>query len=262
MSARLPLTMLPYGGKTGDEIRTLYFYQAFGLPQDKIRIMSFGACNFRCPYCKRGTFEEDMGIDEHAVPTTSMEMRTLCMDAIDKQQVVRLSGGDPVMYQEESLALGEFVRSNGGRFSMAHNGSSPKFADRISAFLECAAIDIKGSPEEYPTVAGVGPQAYEAAFKTIEVLLRKGVIVDARTPIFGFTQFETLQEIARRLDHLRTLGKLFYTLRLFRDVSDCSFPEPDRDDVVRMAERIRKQVPHLPMGMRTKWDPNQAFVFF
>ncbi len=257
-----PLTLLPYNGRLGEEERTLYFYKAFGMPQDKMRIISFGACNFRCPYCKRGTFEEDGGLDEHAVVTNLEEVKAICLDAISKGQVVRLSGGDPVMYQSDSLALGEFVKANGGRFSMAHNGSSPKLAKNLSHVLECAAIDIKGNRSEYPLVAGVGPNAYDTAFKTISVLLQAGVIVDVRTPVFGFTTYETLSAIAEEVHNLQKLGKVFYTLRLFRDVSECQFPEPSREGVMEMARTIKKQFPTLPIGMRVKWDPSNAFVFF
>ena len=45
--------LLLHEGKVGQEVRRLYFYNAFGLPVLTTRILSFGSCNYECPYCRR-----------------------------------------------------------------------------------------------------------------------------------------------------------------------------------------------------------------
>lgn len=36
-----------------NEIRKAYFLQAFNRPVEDMLIISMGACNYSCPYCKR-----------------------------------------------------------------------------------------------------------------------------------------------------------------------------------------------------------------
>ena len=124
---------LTHQGEVGKEVRPLYCYKAFGRDIDDARIISVGACNFSCPYCKRdGNFKDVDGSIITATPTKLGAIFEVVDDAISKGQVVRLSGGDPVVYPRESLAIASYVSQHHGRLSVAHNGSSPEFIKKLT----------------------------------------------------------------------------------------------------------------------------------
>jgi len=255
------------GGKVGMEIRPLYFEKAFGLSVRNARIISFGACNFSCPYCKReGQFRVDDGSIVSARDCGLDDLYRVCDDAHDQGQVIRLSGGDPVVFPKESLAIAEYMRARyGEKISMAHNGSSPAFAARIAPFLESAAIDLKALPAEMNLRAGLkngsGERMFYRSLETHNVLASSGVRVDVRTPIFGTT---TLDDMLAMAKHIILGGKLemkFWTWRLYKHVRGCDWPTPHQGQVLWMIQEVKKVHPELRIGLRAKWEPS-GFMYF
>ncbi|MFH0873467.1 MAG: hypothetical protein V1846_01355 [Candidatus Komeilibacteria bacterium] len=257
--------MLKFKGIVGQELRPNYFYQAFGRSVTNNRILSFGSCNFSCPYCKRlDTFRQEDGSVIDAVPVTMQDIFTLCDDAVSKGQVVRLSGGDPVMFPSESIEIGKYVRKIGGRMSMAHNGSSPSFASRVAPYLEAAAIDLKATKEGMSTIIGFtegrGQVMFDRSIDTQNVLAAANVLVDVRTPVFGWTTLDDLLQIAESIVRQPHPEMKFWTLRLYKRVSWCDFEPPIQENVIWMANEVKHKFPVLPMGIRAKWEP-RGFLF-
>lgn len=260
------IPMIAFDGEIGKEIRPLYFYQAMGRKIKNARILSFGACNFQCPYCKRGgAFRDKEGNIVSAYRTTINDLLNICNDAISKNQIIRLSGGDPVMFKDEALKIGEYVWNKyHQKISLAHNGSSPEFALKMAKYLESAAIDIKGAKKELWFRAGisqnVGEKMYDNSIKVQNILARANVLVDIRTPIFGDTKLKDMIVIASDIVGGGLKNK-FWTWRIYKPVDGCSWSTIDKKKVITMIKKIKKMFPKLKIGLRAKWEPN-GFLYF
>jgi len=115
------------------------------------------------------------------------------------------------MFQEQSLAIFKYIKEHKGKSSIAHNGSSPEFAKKFSNYVESAAIDIKGPERYFNKVTNlskpIAKQMYSNSLNTIQILLKKKVLVDIRTPIFGFTTLDDLKKIAKDINSLKGKSK-------------------------------------------------------
>lgn len=272
------VSMLPYGAqkKIGWETRQLYF----GLAQaedgffceepvlqavadaraalETTRIVSFGRCNVACGYCKRDC--QFIGDDGTPIITTDIKLTDLfglAEGAHSRGEVVRFSGGDPVVFPRETLALGEYLfRRHGAKVSIAHNGSGPAWVRKLTPYLSSAAIDLKAVPEDIAGVMGVhaelGERLFANSVRTQRILSEAGVTLDVRTPIFGHTRVEDMVRLGEVVagNNPRTT---FWTWRLYKPVHGCSWQVPDRETVFAMLDSVSRAYPHLWMGVRAKW---------
>ncbi len=261
------IKVLLHNGIIGSEIRPLYFYKAMKKRIVDARIISFGACNFACPYCKRnGHFRNQDGSIVSSVFCNIKDLYKVVDDAIKNKQVIRLSGGDPVSFQDASISIARYVKKNNGKLSIAHNGSSPEFVKKIIEIgLESAAIDLKATKKQMNKRTGLrvlgGKKMYEKSIETQKILSDSGVLLDIRTPIFADTKLEDLLELANDIVECGSLKNKFWTLRLYKSVIGCSWKAPDIDKVLKMIKKIKNKYPNLKMGLRAKWEPS-GFLYF
>lgn len=271
--------MLPYGdrNKVGWETRRLYFDLARGknglfntqpvlrevadvrtaLPTT--RIMSFGQCNVSCPYCKRDCqFRDDDGNIIVAARVALRDLFALAEGAHARGETVRFSGGDPVVFPKQTLAIAAYMEARyGAKTSIAHNGSGPAWVRKLAPRLSSAAIDLKAVPERMGHVMGVsqklGERIYKLSEETQEVLNDSGVILDVRTPIFGDTTLEEMWRLAKTVtkNNPRTT---FWTWRLYKAVHGCDWLVPQKEHVFEMLDRVSAEFPRHWMGVRAKWE--------
>ncbi|MFA6995350.1 MAG: radical SAM protein [Patescibacteria group bacterium] len=264
----MKIRCLPYKGKVGEEIRPLYFYKAMGIEIVDARIISFGACNFSCPYCKRdGNFRNADGSIVSSISATIEDLFKVVEEAVEKRQAVRISGGDPVIYPEASLLIAEKVKGLGGRLSIAHNGSSPQFIKKmVDAGLESAAIDLKAPAALMNSRTGLnngsGKRMYQKSIETQDLLSSSGVLVDVRTPIFSNTTLDDMLELAKDIIAGGDGKNEFWTWRLYKPVAGCDFDPPRNiEGVIWMINEVKKNYPSLKIGLRAKWEPG-GFMYF
>lgn len=233
------------------EIRKAYFLQAFNRDMEEMAIISFGGCNFHCPYCKRDCQYIDS--EGNVIKTRNVSMATL-KEMIDKEcsknRRVRLSGGDPSVYPKESLEIAKYVKENyNSKISIAHNGSNYNYVKSMIEYLDYIAMDYKAFYEEnIERITGVNnPKMYQ---KEILALCEvNNVIVDVRTPIFADTTIEELREIAKELKHYTNV---FWTLRKYNEVKGCDFKVPTMEYVTELAEQLSKEF-NIKIGTRNYW---------
>lgn len=260
------MKMLTHQGVVGGEIRPIYFLRHFRMPVPQARILSFGACNFACPYCKRdGQFRSSDGSIITSVDCGIDTLESVVKDAIAHGQVVRLSGGDPVMFPQVAEHLCRLTHDLQGTFSIAHNGSSPRFALSLAdCGLHSAAIDLKSTRRGYGEAIGAsckqGRIAYDRSLETQRVLAGRGVYVDVRTPIFQHTSLDDMLELAGDISRSSS-ERTFWTWRLYKPVSGCDWAAPSQETVTWMISQVKKQFPELPIGLRAKWEP-EGFLYF
>ncbi|MEM3646752.1 MAG: radical SAM protein [Thermofilum sp.] len=94
------LPVIAHRGKPGGEVRPLFFLRAFGMEALPARLISFGSCNFSCPYCKRTT-----AIARETVHVSLDELRAVIETARKGGEIIRFSGGDPSVFPRETLLL-------------------------------------------------------------------------------------------------------------------------------------------------------------
>jgi len=272
-------SMLPYGDKqkVGWETRRLYFDLAraedglfnttpvlrrvadvkSALPVT--RIVSFGQCNVSCPYCKRDCqFRDDDGNVIIATDVALRDIVALCDGAHGRGETVRFSGGDPVVFPKQTLAIAAYMeKRHGAKVSIAHNGSGPTWVRKLAPRLSSAAIDIKGVPEKMGRIMGVdqklGERIYALSEETQAVLSAQGVVLDVRTPIFGDTSLDEMRRLAETVakNNPRTT---FWTWRLYKAVHGCDWVVPQKESVFEMLDRISAEFSLHWMGVRAKWE--------
>lgn len=104
------MRLIPFNNKPLGEVRDIRFIKALGRPVETARIISFGRCNYHCPYCKR----DAQFVDENGNVLISEEfddhmILELISRSIATGERVRLSGGDPCMHPRDSLRIAEFA---------------------------------------------------------------------------------------------------------------------------------------------------------
>lgn len=225
-----------------------------------MRIVSFGRCNFRCPYCKRGgqAVDRDGNIIASREFTDRQVFRAL-EDALAVNQRIRLSGGDPVMYPAESLKIAKWSYAHGRKISLAHNGSSPEFVRKIMPYLDYAAIDLKAwESGSFCRRAGI---SREAAQKMLEnslaiqkMLSENGVLVDVRTMVFATTSLCDLLETAHLVDTAGNHRNKFLTFRQYKPVRGLAWQPLEEKILLKYIAIVSAAYPDLLMGLRSKWQ--------
>lgn len=273
------VAMLPYGGhkKVGWETRRLYFDLArgedgtfngapvlrptiAGVPDLPItRIFSFGECNVSCGYCKRDLqFRDDQGAVIVATDVALRDLFALAEGAETRGETVRFSGGDPVMFPHQTLAIADYMADrHGAKVSIAHNGSGTRWVERLAPRLSSAAIDLKAVPERMGHVMGVdqamGERIFRHSLETQRVLSDAGVTLDVRTPIFGDTTIDDMRRLAEAVT-ANDPAHTFWTWRLYKAVHGCDWIVPDKEQVFEMLDKVSAEFPDHWMGVRAKWE--------
>ncbi len=247
------------------EIRKAFFLQAFQREIENMSIISFGRCNFNCCYCKRdGQFKDKNNNIINAVDCSWDELKDIIRTEIAKDRRIRLSGGDPCVFQKESLEIAKFIWDEfGQKISMAHNGSCPEFVKKLLPYLEYVAIDMKSPyPDKFSKIVGLknGEALIKNSLLSQEYCTNNDVLVDVRTCVFEHTTPEELKTIAALITQKNNLKNLFWTIRCYNPVKGCDYHAPDKDILLSYIAEIKNLYPDLKMGMRAKWKG--GFEFF
>lgn len=282
------VSMLPYGamGNVGFETRRLYFALALGeegifserpvlrgSAQEDVkeilpvtRIFSFGRCNVACPYCKRDCqFIGDDGLPIIATPVEVLDLFRLAEGAQERGETVRFSGGDPVMFPRETLAIADYMnRRHGAKVSIAHNGSGTAWVRKLALFLSSAAIDLKAVPERMGQVMGVSRELGEKIFRlsteTQKAITESGALLDVRTPVFGDTSLDDMMRLAKVITG-NNPRFTFWTWRMYKPVEGCNWTVPEKERVFQMMQIVSEAFPSHWLGVRAKWERG-GMVYF
>lgn len=280
LTAETPVLVLPFGerNKIGWETRRLYFALALttegmfnsepviankeanyrNLPVT--RIISFGDCNVACPYCKRDCqFIDERGKPIISMPVPIKAIAQLAAGATARNETIRFSGGDPVVYPKQTRALAEYLAvRHGAKVSIAHNGSGPRWVEKMLPYLSSAAIDLKAVPEKIGHIMGIpkdkGARMYQLSLETQRLISRAKILLDTRTPIFGDTTSEEMLRLAEDISKTNDLAYTFWTWRLYKPVAGCDWSIPKRENTIEMMLGVSREFPDLWMGMRAKWE--------
>lgn len=243
-----------------NEVRKAYFLTAFNRNIEDMLIISMGACNYNCPYCKRdGQFKGSGNSILNAYDVSMEEIFRIADRNISIGRRIRLSGGDPCMFPAESLRIARYcMDKHGQKISLAHNGSLPSFIHSLLPYLDYVAIDFKGAkPDEiaHRSNTPVNPDSIDNIMEIIDMCQTAGVLVDVRTVIFGDTAIDDLDSIGRKLSNR---NNVFWTLRKYNPVIGCDFL-PTYNDIRIIADQLSNKY-NIPVGYRDKWTKCNFYI--
>ncbi len=253
------MRIIPHNGEPLGEVRPVRFLQAIGLPSERARIVAFGRCNFACPYCMR----DSQFVDEKGNALVSREIEDDVIfgkleTAFATGERIRLSGGDPCMHPQDSLRIARWVAERGGKISLCHNGSSPRFIDSMLQYLAYAAIDLKSPREdEFALRAGVAESvaahSIEKFQEVCRLILGAGIILDVRTCVFSTTTLDDLMSIAGIIAGFGHSNRKFWTIRQYVPVTGLDWRPLPPQTLEEWIAMIAIEYPNLHIGCRTEW---------
>lgn len=264
----MKIYIIPYNGELFKETRKSYFLKAFGEQVQDMRIIPFGKCNYSCPYCKRKGYEKNDGIIDGSVEVTETEIFSAVNDAIKNNQIVRLSGGDPVCYPELSFRLLKYAKDLNGTTSIAHNGTGPSFVESLIAatVLDSISVDFKASnAESLSEIAGISLEYSKVMWnnnlKILQILKdNPQVKTDIRTCVFSNTNLEELLKIGNIIKE-NSNSSVFWTLRIYSIIENYLQTTMSTDDMKNIAIFLSENIPDLKIGIRLNWD-NGNFIYY
>lgn len=167
----------------------------------RVSVVSLGLCNFRCKYCYLGGGIKRHGlVFPNAIPVETSEIEDFIRSQIKKGNLIKISGGEPTLSMEATLHLVKIVKSSGGYICVDSSGWDPDACSILAKVVNQLALDLKASPRYIQRLTGVSLEL--CWHKPIESLRRVANIVpvlEVRTPVFGFTRIQDLQEICHHI---------------------------------------------------------------
>ncbi|WP_148222327.1 radical SAM protein [Caldicellulosiruptor hydrothermalis] len=261
----LKIPVLPYKGEVFEEVRYAHFLEKTGYTTTPLpmKILSFGACNYSCPYCKRNGYRKEGNYIKDSIWVETGEIAEKVKEHLMHGYVIRLSGGDPCCFGGVAKAIAKYVKRKGGMVSIAHNGSDPEFVQQLIDYTDFWAIDLKSiRPDRFRRITGTGNKSNKYLNNTlmsISLVSWYDIPVEVRTIIFDDTEESELIEIAKFLKSCAN-PNLYWTLRLYKGQAVGKFKSPELTKVTDMARRIREAYPVLKIGIRKNWNGESGLL--
>ena len=144
-------------------------------------VVFLGGCNFRCPFCQNSSLvlhpSEEPVIPEEEV-LTFLKKRQGILEG------VCISGGEPTLASD----LEDFIKkihSLGYPVKLDTNGTRPDIVKHLAEndLIQMVAMDIKASPENYPSLTGMLHPDLESVRETADFLLHGKLDYEFRTTV-------------------------------------------------------------------------------
>ncbi|WP_343247593.1 anaerobic ribonucleoside-triphosphate reductase activating protein [Diplocloster hominis] len=198
-----------------------------------------GSCNFRCPFCHNAGLVLDPA-SEPVIPLIDvfgfLKKRRGILDG------VCISGGEPTL-QEELPDLIHTIRDLGYKIKLDTNGSRPEVLRNLldEHLLDCVAMDIKSSPENYALVAGISGLDIKKIEESIQLLKDSPISYEFRTTVAD--ELHTDQDFYSIRDWLN--GSRAYYLQPYKDseyVIQEGFHAPSRETLERWRDICAEKI--------------------
>lgn len=196
------------------------------------------ACNFRCPFCHNARLVENINEGESI---SKEEVFGFLKKRRGILEGVAVTGGEPLIWAETAELLKD-IKALGFKVKLDTNGSFP---DRLKEILDeglCdrVAMDIKASPENYPSAIGLKNFDLTPIKRSIELLKNSGIEYEFRTTLVkGIHKPEEMHEIGRLIE-----GAEEYYLQAFKDSGELlnaeglkSFSEAEMREFLDIAKK-------------------------
>lgn len=144
-------------------------------------VIFLGGCNFRCPFCQNSRLvlhsAEEPEISEEEV-FSFLKKRQGILEG------VCVSGGEPTLAPDlEDFLLK--IHQLGYPIKLDTNGTHPEIIKSLAEkdLIQMIAVDIKASPENYPSLSGMMHPPLDAIRETVDFLLHGHLDYEFRTTV-------------------------------------------------------------------------------
>jgi pyruvate formate lyase activating enzyme len=202
-------------------VKGIYRTSLIDYPGAISAVVFSGGCNLRCRFCHN----PELATDDSSLDTVS-DSDILAFLATRKRLLdgVVISGGEPTL-RENLPEFCEALKSLGFKVKLDTNGSDPaKVAALLSKnLIDYIALDLKTSPEKYPSVTG-SSLSFDSVLSTLDIIRSSSVDYEVRTTcVPGVVTMDDLVLICNRIGKVKT-----YYLQQFRPESTL---DPSLSDV-------------------------------
>ncbi|MEU1880042.1 radical SAM protein [Streptosporangium sp. NPDC020072] len=164
-------------------------------------------CNMACSYCDVGGYAKD---ERHYLPgwneMSLTTIRQFVRDEVSAGRIIYLTGGEPLMFPELVVTLGDEIRQMGGYSVVCTNASLSGRLEQVSPYIDEFSVSLKGNEKLGEAASGLkGKLAFQVPRRnmialtglpnTIEIVvvmfagLAVEDIVDIYRPLFGRAAF-------------------------------------------------------------------------
>lgn len=184
-------------------IRGLYKTSLIDFPGKISSVLFTGGCNLRCGYCHNPDMvlgNSDPDISEDYI----FEFLSGRKKLIDG---VTVTGGEPTLHPDLSDFLKK-IKDMGFLVKLDTNGFSPAVIDAVirEGLVDYIALDVKSSPEKYPSVTGKN-LPFATVLETINILKNSGIDFELRTTCIP--RLVTLEDISEIGEAVGSVKKYF-----------------------------------------------------
>lgn len=140
-----------------------------------------GGCNFRCPFCHNGGLVlrpgDEPEIEKEAVLALLRKRRGIL-------EGVCVTGGEPTLASDLPDFL-ESVKTLGYHVKLDTNGTRPGVIRELleKKLVDCIAMDIKSSPENYGKAAGIRQLDMDNILESVELIRKDAPAYEFRTTV-------------------------------------------------------------------------------
>jgi pyruvate formate lyase activating enzyme len=197
-----------------------------------------GGCLLRCPYCHNPELID--GGKEVDLDEIKLEIQ----DSLNFIDSLVITGGEPLIQFEELKDLLNYFKKSRLKIKLDTNGCYPDRLQKIINLIDYVALDIKAPFDKYQEITGkpIG----ENVQKSMQVVHDSpNTFLECRTTFVpGLLNSGDILQIAKNIDCD------LYTIQQFRNrvVLDDKLkktPNPSRDDLLKISEKIKPYVTRL-----------------
>ena len=177
-----------------------------------------GSCNFRCPFCQNSPLVVDPGQQPEISPEEILAFLKKRKGILDG---VCVSGGEPTLAEDLPDFLKK-IKELEYEIKLDTNGSRPYVVKSLvkDGLIDMVAMDIKASPDNYPSLCGLRYPDMDSINETVQFLMSGSVDYEFRTTVVKELHSEKdFREIGQWLK-----GTKAYYLQAYRDSEEVLQP--------------------------------------
>lgn len=200
-------------------------------------------CNFACPFCHNSSLVTKISQNEE-IDTNDifahLKKRKGIIDA------VVISGGEPTL-QPDLIDFIKALKEYGVSIKLDTNGTKPEVIKKLieNNLIDYIAMDIKNSPQKYPTTAGRDVNL-EAIKTSIDYIIKSNIDHEFRTTLVE--EFHSTLDILEMSKKLKGAKK--WRLQKFVDNDNCimsGLHEVNKDKATEMLNIAKEYVPNTAL---------------
>ncbi|MCL1864517.1 MAG: anaerobic ribonucleoside-triphosphate reductase activating protein [Spirochaetes bacterium] len=174
-------------------IRGLYKTSLVDYPEKITSTIFLGGCNLRCSYCHNPDLALNSSVLEKIEENEVLDFLKKRKSLIDG---VTISGGEPTI-EKGLIPFLEKVKSLKLLIKIDTNGFLPHIISTCieKELIDYAAVDIKTSPEKYPSLTGKN-LSFDLILSTIDIIKSSKIDHEIRTTcVPGFVTVDDIKKI-------------------------------------------------------------------